>query len=1550
MPSDEIEKEERLYDRQVSINGEQNEKVRGIFRPYQKHQMTVYQQGNKETDKRTVEALLQPARDKNIKGCRVERERKIDWISETISQKHLLGLSPVCVAACGALLRKGTPIRSCCLIYPTRSSFLWRANSSIAGAKSCSLVFKNTPLFRVNRNVYHTTRRLNSTEQLVEQYKEREATHSSFPFSMIAIGLGVSGIASRIALGGKVEGEEKEAEKNLMDRKETDQEFSCSKPIKSRLFSLVVQAEQKPAIGLKSYWGYTKILDDLLANDSKVGVINLRQKKLDIEMLRALKQAIANNFIVEWIHWGAIPMDSDCQNLKKEIEDKLKENRRNSYTYKEALEKLSTNDPKKKRIDLRRERLTKKQLKEFKKVIDNNVVVEYIQWGQILAGSEWQALKKEIENRLKENSCNCYTAYEEALKNLSINDPKKKRIDLRGNSLSKEQLEDLKKAIDNNDIVECIHWGDIPADSDCRDLKKKIENKLKENSYSYHSCDEALEGLQGHGPKKKRIDLRHEELTKEKLEKLKQAIKNNSPIDYIYWRNVPPECQKLKREIEDKLIDNYSYHSCDEALEALQGHGPKKKRIDLRHEELTKEKLEKLKQAIKNNFPIDYIYWENVPPECQELKNRIEGKLAKKVCEYTYNPNDYIHGLLVMHAYNNPEKDQEVDFDALAQRLKHVLPPNINTKWKVVKIGDNVKLPGVLYVNEDAQQVVLVFKGTDLESIPNDKEGTDSDSLLNKVEKLVSSVKEQQSLAYETTKVAVEYAKKIGFNLSIAGHAFGGHLTELGVAHCHFDFGCKTVRGIVFDSPGLDENIRDFASNIRNKDPRLSVTDLPITTYLSAPNLINTCNKYKGEVYRVCPDLKLTDWAEEWLERGSKLVNNGDEMNDIYKNLVITTSRSLELMMDLFDPATGKPREYVRVADWPQLNTDKAKQEADEKRRATEMKVEFSSLLGSILGGSLGARLGAKTGVGEDTWVNRLIQKTDSLVYSFTGKSLGYNTHVGGMAKIRRIIVYGAVFGIGGHSMLSKGVLLVAPWLGTFVINNLDTAKKIDILLRDYLAFKSDMKEYCSRLESLDNDYKKSDLEVKEQFDHRYKKSPIKINEHVLGMNGYEDIDNHLHELWKNRKNIAQLPASDVVTKILTDILAHYEIVIIGGVRYIRLNSSIAIEELRDKMKRALDVLPSSTMRCFTGVLKICTETENLQLDTPALPFSYQFNKANWDEKKDTEHMIKALQEQLSTAESVVKEVQHIPLETEVRKSLVTVLGQKSKQLNIQLKIYKNWADVSAKFMEKDLTLEADNKLDSLITALKDPFLNLADLNKRSLLNRAYNIKAKIAVRNGNTELAEDYYKEATESLPDDVITWSNYSGLLNDRGRWEENGGLHIRAYDYYNKKVYPFVDQLSSKQQPVVYSGIAYGFILLAKNIEQKQVDPKQVAKILEVQVAEIPRVEELRMKAQGLLEHAIQAAPTYVNAHLFLAVLRYDNGEYETALQEVKKVLAINPTHQTGLMRKGYILEKLENPTKAMKCLEKSLELLQKNPKRNSGWIKEINNKIAEIKARK
>jgi len=113
---------------------------------------------------------------------------------------------------------------------------------------------------------------------------------------------------------------------------------------------------------------------------------------------------------------------------------------------------------------------------------------------------------------------------------------------------------------------------------------------------------------------------------------------------------------------------------------------------------------------------------------------------------------------------------------------------------------------------------------------------------------------------------------------------------------------------VVFDSPGCKDMLSRKADelDVRLKGRSIFSQHLDITSYLSAPNLINTCNKHVGTVYRIFTDLSDMGWKEK---------------ETILYNLA---THSMDKIVQAFDLETGQVRKDDKgelkireVVDWP---------------------------------------------------------------------------------------------------------------------------------------------------------------------------------------------------------------------------------------------------------------------------------------------------------------------------------------------------------------------------------------------------------------------------------------------------------------------------------------------------------------------------------------------------------------------------------------------------------------------------------------------------------
>jgi tetratricopeptide (TPR) repeat protein len=585
--------------------------------------------------------------------------------------------------------------------------------------------------------------------------------------------------------------------------------------------------------------------------------------------------------------------------------------------------------------------------------------------------------------------------------------------------------------------------------------------------------------------------------------------------------------KKSQSSVDQQQLKSHTYA---EALEILQAKHSNVTVINLSQEKLNKKEFKALKKAVNKNPTLGYIHWGEIPTDCKRVKKKIESKLVKNICTYAHHPSDYAHGLFSSHVYNNPKEGEEVDLRALSKNLGHDFPTTLLTNWKVIQAKDDSKSSGfysALYVNEATRQAVLAFQGT------ND---LIKDLMIEDMQGVLGNANtRQQELVYEAAETAVSYVNQHGLHLSITGHSLGGYLAELAVVYCYLDFEYRQVKAIVFDSPGTARKLDTFQSNIINLSTEFKIADLPIITYLSAPNPINTCNAHPGEAYRVQPELKWEGWLEI-LEKVAKEAGNipviGEDIGATNKGLLTLTGHSLTTILNEFDPITGKPKEYVRIADWPKLKTDSF--------TYTGKKGKLSGYIGSKMGASAGSGLGTTMDIPGAYTVG-------NIVGGFIGNRIGR---------------------------------AISKTSGAFAFESIAS------VLLEYS--KIGQSQFWETLEHLDENYKQPNLEAEKAFrlnyEGHYDQSSLKPDEHILHIDTFRSVDWYLYELYKYRNILKKVNNSGITLQALNNILADYEVIELSGRAHIKLKPTQKyVEALRDKMRRALAVLSSDTIEQAIG-------------------------------------------------------------------------------------------------------------------------------------------------------------------------------------------------------------------------------------------------------------------------------------------------------------------------------------------------------------------------------
>ncbi|XVN40490.1 MAG: hypothetical protein RCO49_06710 [Rickettsia endosymbiont of Argas persicus] len=169
----------------------------------------------------------------------------------------------------------------------------------------------------------------------------------------------------------------------------------------------------------------------------------------------------------------------------------------------------------------------------------------------------------------------------------------------------------------------------------------------------------------------------------------------------------------------------------------------------------------------------------------------------------------------------------------------------------------------------------------------------------------------QQAAAYQATEEITEYAKKHHYNLSFTGYSLGAWFAELSLYFAHQDFNYSKAKAITFDSPGSAKIMDSFKPNIISHETHFDIKNLNITTYLSAPNFVNTSNPHIHKAYRLFPEVTATEYSNKIIN----VINKAIPIKS-YIALLSLSRDLLDLMLDAFDPETGKSIKYEKILDW----------------------------------------------------------------------------------------------------------------------------------------------------------------------------------------------------------------------------------------------------------------------------------------------------------------------------------------------------------------------------------------------------------------------------------------------------------------------------------------------------------------------------------------------------------------------------------------------------------------------------------------------------------
>ena len=350
-------------------------------------------------------------------------------------------------------------------------------------------------------------------------------------------------------------------------------------------------------------------------------------------------------------------------------------------------------------------------------------------------------------------------------------------------------------------------------------------------------------------------------------------------------------------------------------------------------------------QAVATSQPADTTAR---PPFSREL--RVDKKLNLSSVDFKQNIEKFyankqlsaIDQLKATPPYPTPHVLAQ--FASMAYRECKLGDPKPPAGWQLLTTASNTEdengYYGTAYWHEEHQQVVISHRGTDTNNVNAFLNGiyTDLEGVLSN--NYVPQMNSANTFANKVVTVLQEIEKEqnVSFDLFFTGHSLGGWLAQITTFTTEYleviggtflkkqkreqeePLGSSTVQDshdvthnyhpqtVVFDSPGCKVMLSQMADklDLRLHGSSIDLQHLDITSYLSAPNLINTCNSHLGTVYRIFIDLSDMGWKEKHTPMYNILTHNMDKIKQV------------------FDPETGQVRKddegrpkILEVVDWP---------------------------------------------------------------------------------------------------------------------------------------------------------------------------------------------------------------------------------------------------------------------------------------------------------------------------------------------------------------------------------------------------------------------------------------------------------------------------------------------------------------------------------------------------------------------------------------------------------------------------------------------------------
>ena len=240
----------------------------------------------------------------------------------------------------------------------------------------------------------------------------------------------------------------------------------------------------------------------------------------------------------------------------------------------------------------------------------------------------------------------------------------------------------------------------------------------------------------------------------------------------------------------------------------------------------------------------------------QTIDDFFEDKDVTPLSQLTATPAFPTPHVLAQFAYKAYEDYKRGETDAQYER-RLALPNG----WKLLMTVSNGSEAnsyfGAAYWHPEHQQVVIAHRGTDLTNLG--ALWTDLNGVL--LNQYVRQMESASTFAHKVVEVLrkVKLEKGVSFQLFFTGHSLGGWLAQITTFTTEYlkieskfflrsnnDQDCYHPHTVVFDSPGCTDKLSEMRNTYFAHLDHLEHLDcLDITSYLSAPNHINTCNTFR---------------------------------------------------------------------------------------------------------------------------------------------------------------------------------------------------------------------------------------------------------------------------------------------------------------------------------------------------------------------------------------------------------------------------------------------------------------------------------------------------------------------------------------------------------------------------------------------------------------------------------------------------------------------------------------------------------------------------------